>query len=238
MLLHFSRYTHRFVLRHRLLLLLCTLLTLITAFPFVKDILPRYLAVMELSFTLILLFGIYLVTDNKKLLTVTALIALLATSIIFFNIFLQSKSLLLLGLYLEIIFFIITAFAIIRHVLGYKRVTADKIYGAICGYLILGMIWTLIYITIEIVNPESFRLISNQIRDYGTYYTHRYYFSDFIYYSFVTLSTLGYGDIVPVSTPARIFSALEAITGQLYVAVFIARLVGLHISHSFFMRDK
>ncbi|MEE9226447.1 MAG: potassium channel family protein, partial [Acidobacteriota bacterium] len=55
----------------------------------------------------------------------------------------------------------------------------------------------------------------------------------FVYYSFVTLSTLGYGDITPVTPPARAFSFLEAVTGQLYLAVLIAGLVGIHISHRF-----
>ena len=53
-----------------------------------------------------------------------------------------------------------------------------------------------------------------------------------IYYSFVTLTTLGYGDIVPTSAIARMFSAIEAVTGQLYLAVLVAQLVGLHISQS------
>ena len=53
-----------------------------------------------------------------------------------------------------------------------------------------------------------------------------------IYYSFVTLSTLGYGDIVPKVSAARMLAAVEAITGQLYLAVLVARLVGLHISQS------
>ena len=54
----------------------------------------------------------------------------------------------------------------------------------------------------------------------------------YLYYSFVTLSTLGYGDITPVSAPTRVLSWFEAVTGELYLAVLIARLVGLHIVHS------
>lgn len=54
----------------------------------------------------------------------------------------------------------------------------------------------------------------------------------FMYYSFVTLTTLGYGDITPVSPAAKSFSFIEAVTGQIYIAVLIARLVGLHIAHS------
>ncbi len=53
-----------------------------------------------------------------------------------------------------------------------------------------------------------------------------------IYYSFVTMTTLGYGDIVPVNPAARMLSVLQALTGQLYLVVLVARLVGLHIAHS------
>jgi hypothetical protein len=55
---------------------------------------------------------------------------------------------------------------------------------------------------------------------------------NFLYYSFVTLTTLGYGDITPASSPARSLSTLEAVTGQLYIAILVARLVGLHIVHA------
>ena len=53
-----------------------------------------------------------------------------------------------------------------------------------------------------------------------------------LYYSFVTLTTLGYGDIAPVTMPARMLASLEAMTGQVYLAILVARLVGLHIAHS------
>jgi hypothetical protein len=55
---------------------------------------------------------------------------------------------------------------------------------------------------------------------------------NFVYYSFVTQTTLGYGDITPITAPARSLSLLEAVIGQLYVAVLIARLVGIHIAQS------
>jgi hypothetical protein len=53
-----------------------------------------------------------------------------------------------------------------------------------------------------------------------------------VYYSFVTLTTLGYGDVIPQSSPARLLAALEALTGQIYLAVLVARLVGLHVAHT------
>ena len=55
---------------------------------------------------------------------------------------------------------------------------------------------------------------------------------EFTYYSFVTLTTLGYGDITPLSSRVKVLSMLEAVVGQIYLVVLVARLVGLHISHS------
>lgn len=137
---------------------------------------------------------------------------------------------------LEMGFFSLTTVTIIRFVLSYKRVTADKIYGAICGYLLIGIIWAFIYTTIENAAPASFSFTHGVHADYYHSFSHRFYFGQFIYYSFVTLTTTGYGDISPTSNLARVFSALEAVVGQLYVAVLIARLVGLHITHSFFAK--
>ena len=59
-----------------------------------------------------------------------------------------------------------------------------------------------------------------------------------LYYSFVTMSTLGYGDIIPATMPARAAASLEAVLGQMYLAVLVARLVGLHVAHSRFGRGE
>ena len=90
-------------------------------------------------------------------------------------------------------------------------------------YLFIGLLWSDIYAILEHLQPGSFSFAHSQA---GTK------LSDFSYYSFVTLTTLGYGDITPLTSKARAFAMLEAIIGQLYLVVLIARLVGLHISHS------
>jgi len=226
------RLVNRFILRHRLLIFLCSLLTLLIIFPVVYDRYGDYLYILELLFSVILIMGIYIVSTNRQILTIAILLATLTISIFWFNIILQNDSLLLLGLILEIIFFSITTITILIHVLQYKKVTADKIYGAICGYLLIGIMWALLYTTIETVSPGSFLFLHGTGSIHHFQSLHRFYFSSFLYYSFVTLTTLGYGDILPSSVLSQIFSSIEAVLGQLYVAVLIARLVGLHISHT------
>lgn len=121
--------------------------------------------------------------------------------------------------------------------LGYlfstERVTTDTIAASLCIYFLLAVLWAEVYSIMEIVEPGSFHVAGSEERDVplelgggrgGTAIA--------LYYSFVTMTTLGYGDVVPRSAPARMFAAMEAVTGQMYLAVLVARLVGMHIAYS------
>lgn len=231
MSLNIPRKLYHFVLTNRMLLLLIAIFALLTLLPVVAQLSNNYLFILEIFFSIILISGAFVVSDNKQLLMIIVLIILMAYTTLFFNYYLNLKSLLILGLFLELIAFIITTFTIIEHVLQYKRVTTDKIFGAICGYLLIGIIFSLLYTLFEFVYPDSFNFSTGLSSISKIQEAHRFYFVQLIYYSYVTISTLGYGDITPISNLAKIFSALEAITGQLYVAILIARLVGLQISH-------
>jgi hypothetical protein len=101
----------------------------------------------------------------------------------------------------------------------------NRIVGAVSIYLVLGLIWAFLYSMLETIQQGSFTFARQGIDD-----SQMNLVGEFIYFSMVTLTTLGYGDIVPLSRPARMFASLEAITGQLYVAIVIARLVGLQIT--------
>ncbi len=120
------------------------------------------------------------------------------------------------------LFFVAVAGKIIQSILVSQEVALDSIFGAICGYLLLGVACALTYVMIYAANPESFQL-GDSVRpqmEQGEYSR-----SVFIYYSFVTLTTVGYGDVTPVSIPARTLSWVEAMTGQLYLAVLVAGLI-------------
>jgi Na+/H+-dicarboxylate symporter len=105
-----------------------------------------------------------------------------------------------------------------------REITQDTIYGAICGYLLLALCWALVFSLIETMVPGSFAVLVTPAGDQERVA------SLMFYYSFTSLTTLGYGDIVPISPVTRSFSTLEAVMGQLYLTVLVARLVGLHIS--------
>jgi voltage-gated potassium channel len=110
-----------------------------------------------------------------------------------------------------------------------QRDVGEKVMGAIVAYLLIGLLWTLVYGLIELLEPASFA-IPEAVAAWVSSRPNETPFSIFLYHSFVTLSTLGYGDITPISNAARTFSWFEAVVGQLFIAVTIARLVGIHAS--------
>lgn len=121
-------------------------------------------------------------------------------------------------------------FLILSIIFHAKIVTADIIYGAVCVYFLIGLEWGLIYSVMEIIHPGSFNVNVSDIVENEEAIGPLHH-SNFIYYSFITLTTLGYGDITPAIPSARSMSSLEASFGQLYLAILIARLVGLHLVH-------
>lgn len=99
-------------------------------------------------------------------------------------------------------------------------VTHHRILGAVAVYLLLGLVWANAYALLQNLRPDAFAGTLNEAFISQTW----------IYYSFVTLTTMGYGDITPVHPAARSLAIAEAVTGQLYIAITLARLVSLHVS--------
>ena len=123
------------------------------------------------------------------------------------------------------VFFIYVTVLTLSYVLKDQRVTADTLYGAICVYILLGIAWSLFYVLLDSLVPGAF-VSANHVENI-------LHWPDFVYYSFVTLTTLGYGEITPISQTARTFAFLEAVVGQVYLAIIVARLVAMYISHSY-----
>lgn len=212
----------------RFLFLFISLLLLFIIYPFTRERVFG-LNFFDIFILVILLSSIYAVVSNKKLFVTALILALLGLSARIAIYFIPSKMFLLLHIGFTVPFFVMMAVTILIYIMKTEEVTADTIFGAICVYLFIGVIWAFLFKAIEIVQPGSFQFGEAIARDLADT---RSINSGFIYYSFVTLTTLGYGDMIPITPPARSFASLEAIAGQLYLAVLIARLVGLHIAHS------
>jgi len=128
-------------------------------------------------------------------------------------------------------FLLYLIFRVMKDVLRGGRLTRERIVGAIVAYLLIGLQWSLIYGFIEHVHPGSFSIPDEMLAqsDVGSSTIPA---SIFAYFSFVTLATLGYGDVTPIGAAARTFAWFEAIGGQLYIAVTIAHLVGIQVAES------
>jgi voltage-gated potassium channel len=113
-----------------------------------------------------------------------------------------------------------TALLILKDILFRREVSLQHILGAVSVYFLIGFVWASIFAACELLSPGS--IVSSLHASLE--------FPDILYFSFTNLTSLGYGDILPVHHIARSFASLEGITGQLYLTILIARIVGLHIS--------
>jgi hypothetical protein len=109
-------------------------------------------------------------------------------------------------------------YCVVRYVLQANYITRDQIYAGICAYLMLGFAFGCIYYLVEMLSPGCFSVNVSKLSNDSP---------DLMYFSFVTLATLGYGDITPVAKVSRALAEVEALAGMLYIAIFMARLVSM-----------
>lgn len=120
---------------------------------------------------------------------------------------------------------VLLAVGILRYVFTRRQLDTDGVFATIAAYLLLAFAFAQIYVAMQTWSPESFHLpVEAALR------TPQQLQSDFIYYSLVTLATVGYGDVLPVSEAARTLAVIEATVGQFYVAVVVAVFVGMYAS--------
>jgi hypothetical protein len=128
---------------------------------------------------------------------------------------------------LRFVFLAVVTYLILMDVARSKRVTMDTILGAACVYMLMGLTWANVFSLLQWADPGAF--------DFGSHapsVASELRAGLLTYYSYITLTTVGYGDITPVSPPARVLSAVEGLIAQLYLAIIVARLVSLQITSS------
>jgi len=212
------------IIEARFRLILAILLSLFVVLPIFE-----FRMMLDAILTLLVVVTLVLVIDTAKLLKVALVFALLSIISNWTALWVNSTTVKLLGSSAELIFMIMIASVILNEVFRAQHINVETISGAICVYLLIGLMWSHVYIIIELLEPNSFNNLGFNAQEPLD--------SDWVsklsvqlnYYSFVTLSTLGYGDITPVTRAAKSFATLEAILGQLYLAVLVARLVGQQV---------
>jgi len=202
--------------------LLVALALLFFFFPFVEDVKGGDI-IVSILLSLVLLSAVLAVADRKGVFFIAIALAVPAIAGRWISHFrpdlVPPPVFLMTGLVL--IAFVVAN--LLRFVLRAPSVNTEVLCASIAAYLMLGLLWTVAYWLVDQLTPGAFAFNTNEglqsIRGFNAFY-----------FSFVTLSTVGYGDITPVSKVARMLAAMEAMTGLLYVAVLIARLVALYSS--------
>ena len=169
---------------------------------------------LEILFLVILIFSIFLHQHDSKLfkVTVVSLIIILINILFFDNN--QSIS----QYFLKILIVSITIVELFREIFKTKIIDSHIISSAISIYVLVGIFWYLLFMFLLMIDPDSF-----YIRNFNPEMVS----IDMIYFSFTTLTTLGYGDITPVSYTAKMWSITEAMMGVMFLAVMISRVVSL-----------
>ena len=201
--------------------LLIALAVLLISAPFVEELEGGHL-ILSILFTVVLLAGVFAVANRKRSLAIALVLAVPAITARWINYF--QPHLVHPAVFL-VCALVLLAFVIghlLHFVLSAPVVTVDVLCASIAAYLMLGLTWTVAYWLVDQLTPGgAFSFNTNRGAQSMNGFTG-------FYFSFITLSTVGYGDIIPVSQAARLLAAMEAMTGLLYVAVLIARLVSLY----------
>ncbi len=181
------------------------------------------LSVMSLG---IILSSLYLAAKDKATIVIGTVMALLILITNWPGSPIPEFERIIFNSTLNSIFLAYVCVHIFKFITSATSPSSQLIYAALCMYLLMGMVWSFIYVLLVAIDPNAIKLAL--VIDWGD--NSRDVFAEMYYFSFVTLTTLGYGDVLPISRIARSLATLEAVIGQLYLAVVIASLVGIQIN--------
>ena len=210
------------IFRGRFVYLLIFILLLIAIQP-IDEAIGRLGIFLDLIVSAILVSAIYVISGKRTHIVIGFLLAAPLLLSVWSAYFIKHEWFEVIGLLCAIAFFAFVVVIILKFIFSQDEISGDLIAGAAVVYLLLAIMWAFAYRAVEMIHPGSFSLAQGHSLEHP--------FS-FQYYSFVTLTTLGYGDIFPISTAAKTCAILEAVIGQLYLVITIAWLVGVHISQS------
>jgi len=219
---YFTNYSKAYLITSNVALLFFTLFTifLIPFFP-----IELHKTLFSISFTAIFLLSALALEKNRgKIFNIAVLVVIIEWLSEILNIEYLSQ----LSLLINIIFFDLLVILFIYQIARAQTVTPQVIMESINGYLMLGLSFSILIALISTFDQRAFsfpHLTENAVQNISQ-------FSNYTYYGFVTLTTLGYGDVVPHSSAAKSLSILIAITGQMYIAIIIAALVAKYLNQS------
>lgn len=178
--------------------------------------------VARILVTMGLAAGVYAVSHDRGHLILCGLLLVATIVLSLALIWHPGQGMIIANLILGAVLYFILALLLVQHITRTRRVTADTIYSSVAGYQLMVGGWAALYLLVAVVDPGSFS---------GNLHPHPplpFNFFEALYFSTTTLTSVGYGDIIPVSPMARALAVVEMWMGALYPAVLIARLVGMY----------
>ena len=187
------------------------------------DIGIDYIAIWHIFFTGVLMAAIFNCHHTQTVKNIALILGLPTVILNWWGLFAPTYVLFLSGLFASLIFLIFAVFSLLnRVILG--KVTADVLRGTVCLYFMIGFSFSLIYTLMEIIYPGSFIGLRGIIQDFPI----PNYHSEMVYFSFITLLAIGFGDITPAGDLGQMFVVSEGVIGQFYLAIIVARMVGAY----------
>lgn len=206
------------------LLLFGALIFLFLSYPFARHWAAEQM-LLSAFVTLVMISGIYNNYEaGRRIFVVEILLGLPAIASTWLALYYpENKLIQRIDLVTYLVFFSVNVSVLIIRLMKAQRVTLNTLYTAASGYMLVGMMGAMAAALIENISPHSFEY------RFG-YQTVSAYFDQYIYYSFITMTTVGFGDFVPVKPASKMLTILLSIFGQLYVAVLIAILIGKYLN--------
>jgi len=195
---------------------------LMMALLVVGPILEQFITIRKLIdvfLTAIALSMLYTITRKKRVFYFGWFLAIIMLLSLWLKYFISPDVFATVSMVAGVFFTLLVTSQTVQFIVGSKTVTREVVYAAMLVYFLLAQLWAMVYTFLDRIDPASFNLPGGQ--------------GDFLlfeYFSFVTLTTLGYGDITPLSKVAKAFSVLEAVVGQLYLVVVVAWFVGMLVA--------
>lgn len=209
--------------------LLAGLLVILLAIPVGTQAFPQYaFLIVLIGFPVALVTSLSVLTESRKRRLIGAALAVLSIVLAITALALGAQSpafsALALGTLAAVALFFTQSIVLSARAVLFSPavITTNRITGAVCVYFMLAIDWAVAYSIIDHLFPGSFNGIATQVAGAA--------FNDYLYFSFVTLTTLGYGDISPAGPLVRALAYLEATAGVLYLAVLVASLLSAYVA--------
>ena len=206
--------------KDRFLFLIVLMVALIVLGPFIQGFIGlRYF--MDLVFSIIFITTIYAASKKRTHIIIAVILVIPTILAVWSEDIPISNTLVTIGHISGLTLFAFAVILILIYIFSEQEVSRQTISAAVAVYLLIALMWTYIYRLIELLYPGSFAVAQSKLLDAENIY---------LYFSLVTITTLGYGDITPIGRQAASLAVLEAITGQIYLVVVVAWFVGMYVS--------